>query len=159
MPTFESFFGSIVVDGKPLDEYNVETSEVDGVTTVACWVSSEAGKVPIHISVAFHVKGISGQQNEAHWKDARCKLAGDGQLYIVWNSCRGKVLKQRNQVRKKSGFRVFPTFSKSLAWIQTGIINSGFPRLTEHRGNLLEDDVLEISSCNIGLVELRGIQY
>ncbi|KAJ3865922.1 hypothetical protein EV359DRAFT_80050 [Lentinula novae-zelandiae] len=44
MPSYKSFRASIIVDGKPLDEYRPEQSEKHGLTTVTCWVPSVAGK-------------------------------------------------------------------------------------------------------------------
>ncbi|KIK55459.1 hypothetical protein GYMLUDRAFT_231019 [Collybiopsis luxurians FD-317 M1] len=96
MPTFESFLASIVVDGEPLDEYNVETSSnADGLTIVTCWIPSEAGK-----------------KYEVHWTDLRFKYPSDGQIYVDGHHCGGKVLQRRNQIMNKKGIRASPTTVK-----------------------------------------------
>ncbi|KAE9398909.1 hypothetical protein BT96DRAFT_858772 [Gymnopus androsaceus JB14] len=92
MPTFQSFSASIVIDGKPLDEYNVETSEADGITTVTCWIPSFAGK-----------------KYEVHWKDSICKKATDGVIYVDGTNCGGTIINRRNDVATKTGIRVSPT--------------------------------------------------
>jgi hypothetical protein len=46
MPKFSYFDACVLVDGTPLPEYaESQTVDAAGVTTVSCWVPSEAGKV------------------------------------------------------------------------------------------------------------------
>lgn len=60
MPSYKSFRASIIVDGKPLDEYRPEQSEKHGLTTVTCWVPSVAGKVNfLQILVLRHIRRAS----------------------------------------------------------------------------------------------------
>ncbi|KIK55449.1 hypothetical protein GYMLUDRAFT_840525 [Collybiopsis luxurians FD-317 M1] len=96
MPVFKSFSASIVVDGKPLDEYNIETSNRDdGVTIVACWIPSEAGK-----------------NYQVHWSDTRLKHAIDGQVYVDGHFCGGRVLQRKDKFARKKGLRDSPTSVK-----------------------------------------------
>ncbi|KIK55448.1 hypothetical protein GYMLUDRAFT_264130 [Collybiopsis luxurians FD-317 M1] len=96
MPIFKTFSASVVVDGKPLDEYNIETSNRDdGVTIVTCWIPSEAGK-----------------NYQVHWSDTRLKHAIDGKVYVDGHYCGRKFLRRKERITKKEGIRDSPTSMK-----------------------------------------------
>ncbi|KAE9398912.1 hypothetical protein BT96DRAFT_858776 [Gymnopus androsaceus JB14] len=107
MPTFQSFSASIVIDGKPLDEYNVETSEADGITTVTCWIPSFAGK-----------------KYEVHWKDSICEKASKGRLYVDGTKCGSRVIEKRYRVAKKRGIRVSPTTLRPFEFFRLNLTDS-----------------------------------
>ncbi|KAF9062863.1 hypothetical protein BDP27DRAFT_1336068, partial [Rhodocollybia butyracea] len=125
MPSFESFSASVVVDGQPLNEYNVETSSKNGCTTVTCWIASEAGK-----------------QYKVQWKDTVCATNRDGQVYVDGIYCGGKLLRSgyKNRVRVLGGIKTSPT---SLRPFEFSHLN-----MTDN------EDVGEMP-INVGQIELR----
>ncbi|KAF9062864.1 hypothetical protein BDP27DRAFT_1427456 [Rhodocollybia butyracea] len=126
MLSFESFSASIVVDGQPLNEYNVETSSKRGCTTVTCWIASEAGK-----------------QYKVHWKDTACTVANEGAVYVDGAYCGSKILHNGHNSRVKivQGIKTSPT---SLRPFEFSHLN-----MTDN-----EDAGLEMP-INVGQIELR----
>ncbi|KAJ3997058.1 hypothetical protein F5050DRAFT_1807174 [Lentinula boryana] len=92
MPSFQSFSASIVAEGKPLDEYNVEVTEKKGLTTITCWVPSVVGK-----------------KYQVQWKDSVLQMISRGTVYIDGINFGGKVVRRINQIQNKSSFRLSPT--------------------------------------------------
>ncbi|KAJ4477516.1 hypothetical protein J3R30DRAFT_3486766 [Lentinula aciculospora] len=121
MPSYKSFFASVVADGEPLDEYNIETSEKDGLTTVYCWVPS-----------------IAGKQYEIQWKDLVLKETSDGQVRIDGNKCGGKVLIKKNGVATKRGFRTSLTSSKPFIFSDLKMTDDEDPFALGMPGNIGE---------------------
>jgi hypothetical protein len=48
MPAYGDVFAAINVDGKPLDEYQVQ--EDDARKQVSCWIPSQVGKVGVFMA-------------------------------------------------------------------------------------------------------------
>ncbi|KAF5375822.1 hypothetical protein D9757_011185 [Collybiopsis confluens] len=88
MPTHLSFSASVVVDGAPLKEYNVETVKKGEMTTVTCWIPSEAGK-----------------RYEIQWKDSICEQSTQGNLYIDGHGCGSSIARKKNKIMIKRGLR------------------------------------------------------
>jgi hypothetical protein len=104
MPKFSDFDARIFVDGTPLPEY-AESKTVDaaGVTTVSCWVPSEAGKVRRWSCSSMHYSSPLLQAFSVRWTDvrppaARPSIAGyvdaDG-VYV-----RGTIVRAQNTADK-----------------------------------------------------------
>ncbi|KIK55458.1 hypothetical protein GYMLUDRAFT_87643 [Collybiopsis luxurians FD-317 M1] len=129
MPTFKSFSASIVVEGKHLNEYNVETSSnANGLTIVTCWIPSEAGK-----------------KYEVNWTDSYFKHPSDGQVYVDGHYCGGKVLRRKNEIMNQKGIRESPT---SVKLFQFSLLN-----MTDND----ETSMIDMPR-DIGQIKLR-IQY
>ncbi|KAJ3740635.1 hypothetical protein DFH05DRAFT_1581970 [Lentinula detonsa] len=92
MPSFQSFSASIVVEGKPLDEYNVEVTEKEGLATITCWVPSVVGK-----------------KYQVQWKDSVVKMISRGKVHIDGINYGGKVVRRINRIQKMSNYRLSPT--------------------------------------------------
>ncbi|KAJ3732402.1 hypothetical protein DFJ43DRAFT_1073754 [Lentinula guzmanii] len=125
MPSFLSFSASIVVEDKPLDEYNVEVTEVEGLATITCWVPSVVGK-----------------KYQVQWKDSVVKLISRGTVLIDGINYGGKVVRRINQIQKKSNYRVSPTAVRPFEFSNL--------RTTDD-----EESSLLVMPASIGEIELR----
>ncbi|KAF5375823.1 hypothetical protein D9757_011186 [Collybiopsis confluens] len=135
MPAHKSFSASVIVDGKPLEEYSVKTvKKKGGTTTVTCWIPSEAGK-----------------RYEVHWKDSACKQPTKGRLYIDGHPCGGKICQKKNQIKIQRGIRQAETTLTSFEF--ASLLVTGVLVADDDEASALE------MPRNAGQIELRIRNY
>jgi hypothetical protein len=99
MPVLEDIVANVTVDGVPLPEYAESTTvDAQGVTVVACWVPSQAGKVrsficlpPVSDSLII-LKAFTVRWRDTRPWQARPCIAG--KVYADGESMGGKLLKK-----------------------------------------------------------------
>ncbi|KAK1231539.1 hypothetical protein PQX77_005331 [Marasmius sp. AFHP31] len=97
MPKIGDLSASIRVDGKDLEEYDVQVDEAN--RTATCWIASEAGKVRFILEFPFGIESSFAltQTYAVHWTDQQYQLPTSGYIDIDGHQCGGSVIERDNK--------------------------------------------------------------